>query len=245
MKIAHSLLLAASMMLPVASHSVEFNSGEQQVGLLELYTSEGCSSCPPADRWLSTLLEEDGLWRDIVPVAFHVDYWDYIGWKDRFADPSHTTRQRLHAREQGMRTIYTPGFMYNGKEWRQWFVRRYFDFPDAQPSGELKVRVDKGQAMISFEPTANLQDDIEVNISVLGFGVTTQVHAGENEGETLSHDFVVLGTRKGELDKVADQFSGEISLPDVSQTAPRYGVAVWVNAVGSQQPLQATGGWLN
>ena len=227
------------------ANAVTFESAEKQTGLLELYTSEGCSSCPPADKWLSTLVEEEGLWTDFIPAAFHVDYWDYIGWEDRFADPAYTSRQRSHAREQSMRTIYTPGFFHNGKEWRQWFVRRYFDFPETDPVGKLAVDIENGNASVSFSPLQTTTDDLEVNVALLGFDLETEVKAGENKGDTLKHDFVVLGTKRGPLIQQGEQFLGMIGMPNASQTAPRFGVVVWVNAAGSQRPLQATGGWLN
>ena len=111
-------------------HAVSFKSATEQTGMLELYTSEGCSSCPPADSWLSSLKNEDGLWREFIPLAFHVDYWDYIGWKDRFASPKNSNRQRQYARGQSLKTVYTPGFLYNGEEWRGWFIRRFIDLPE-------------------------------------------------------------------------------------------------------------------
>ena len=92
----HVLILLSSLFFSsyaVAAGTLSAKSPAEQVGLLELYTSEGCSSCPPADRWLSKLKGEPKLWRNIIPLAFHVDYWDYIGWEDRFASPAYTARQ--------------------------------------------------------------------------------------------------------------------------------------------------------
>ena len=103
-----------------ADSSVTFTSPVKQSTLLELYTSEGCSSCPPADQWLSTLKNDKKLWKEIVPIAFHVDYWDYLGWKDEFSKAEYTQRQRNYARWHNLGTIYTPGFVQNGKEWRGW-----------------------------------------------------------------------------------------------------------------------------
>ncbi len=99
-----------------ASAEIVIRSPETQVSLLELYTSEGCSSCPPADRWISKLKKDDRLWSSMIPVAFHVDYWDYIGWKDRFASPEYSLRQRNYARSKNLKTVYTPGFLLNGEE---------------------------------------------------------------------------------------------------------------------------------
>jgi len=238
-----STLVGALLAVNIAS-AVTFESAEKQAGLLELYTSEGCSSCPPADRYLSTLKDKEGLWSEFIPLAFHVDYWDYIGWRDRFASPAHTSRQRQHAREQSMRTIYTPGFIYNGLEWKQWWARQYFDFPETGAAGKLTVDVGDRTASVRFEPINPPAGDLEVDIAVLGFDLETPVAAGENTGVVLKHDFVVLGSRRGKLVHSDGRYVGTIALPEKSEDAPKYAVALWVSQVGSQRPLQAVGGWL-
>lgn len=83
---------------------------QQQAVVVELFTSQGCSSCPPADQILTDLAPRD----DVIALALHVDYWDYIGWKDIFADPGHTKRQKAYAKAVGSRTIYTPQFVVAG-----------------------------------------------------------------------------------------------------------------------------------
>ena len=116
------LTLTLSLLSPLvtATDRQELNSGPEQVTLVELYTSEGCSSCPPADRWLNKKVGDDDLWTRFVPVALHIDYRDYIGWRDRFANPEYTDRQRLIASTHSERTIYTPEVVLNGKPWRKW-----------------------------------------------------------------------------------------------------------------------------
>jgi hypothetical protein len=116
-RVLAAALLALALTAAIAQPLV-IQSPEGRVSLLELYTSEGCSSCPPADRWLSTLRDDPRLWRLVVPVAFHVDYWDYLGWRDRFADPAHAERQRTLAGQGLLSTVYTPGLVLDGKEWR-------------------------------------------------------------------------------------------------------------------------------
>src|SRR5688572_1610666 len=111
-------IFCLSLETPSALDAFRLQSPAQQVHLLELYTSEGCSSCPPADRWLSDLKDDPGLWKNFVPVAFHVDYWDHLGWKDKFARAAHTSRQRRYADEWGANTVYTPGLVLDGAEWR-------------------------------------------------------------------------------------------------------------------------------
>ena len=113
----------AAISLPVTAAPIKLESPEEQVSLLELYTSEGCSSCPPAEAWFTGLRKSPQLWRNFVPVAFHVDYWDSLGWKDPFGSKAYSERQHDHAQHWRNQSIYTPGFVLNGKEWRGWFNR--------------------------------------------------------------------------------------------------------------------------
>ena len=95
MNFVAKLLLFASAILSCSTATagqLVLNSGVEQVTLLELYTSQGCSSCPPAERWLNAYVDSDALWEKTVPMVFHVDYWDYLGWKDTLADSTHAER---------------------------------------------------------------------------------------------------------------------------------------------------------
>src|SRR5437773_2365288 len=102
---------------------LKLQSAESQTPLLELFTSEGCSSCPPAEAWFSKLKDSPKLWKDFIPVAFHVDYWDHLGWKDPFSSKTFSERQGKYAAAWQNESIYTPGFVWNGTEWRGWFNR--------------------------------------------------------------------------------------------------------------------------
>jgi hypothetical protein len=118
--IAYIAMAEISELVVTQKQLTKYESSSRQTALLELYTSEGCSSCPPTDRWMSALENEPGLWNEFIPIALHVDYWDYIGWKDRFVSLEYSARQRQYAQEQSLKTVYTPGFVYNGNEWRNW-----------------------------------------------------------------------------------------------------------------------------
>src|SRR3989449_10775896 len=133
--------------------SLTFQSSGEQTALIELYTSEGCSSCPPAETWLSRLKASPGLWKDFVPLAFHVDYWDYLGWRDPWANKSFSDRQRAYAKQWRSQSIYTPGFVLNGKEWRAWSGRK--DGPEygVANAGVLTVTSsDMNRWQMSFAP---------------------------------------------------------------------------------------------
>jgi hypothetical protein len=151
------------------------NSGTKQVTLLELYTSQGCSSCPPAERWLNEYIDDDDLWTTVVPAAFHVDYWDYIGWKDTYATPEYGERQRDYARAGKARTVYTPGLFANGREWRGWTLRVSPRASDREP-GNLSIVISDGRLEAGFPAKTTL---LELHVALLGFGLETQVERGE------------------------------------------------------------------
>ena len=217
--------------------SLSFESPVKQVALLELYTSEGCSSCPPADRWLSSLEKEDGLWQNFIPVALHVDYWDYIGWKDRFADPAYSARQRQYAREQSLKTVYTPGFTYNGEEWCNWFGKRKMDFASGNMPGVLKLELTDNQATVSFNPSEITRDKLNVSLALLGFDLETKVNAGENKGKKLPHNFVVLAINSANIEWKDNQYIAHLNIPTSQIKSNRYGIVAWVNNSREQKPL--------
>ncbi|MBA3608983.1 MAG: DUF1223 domain-containing protein [Chthoniobacterales bacterium] len=109
---------ALGLTAPLPAADVALESGPMRTHLLELFTSEGCSSCPPAEAWLSKLKDDPGLWRDFVPLAFHVDYWDRLGWRDPFASKIWTARQYEYSARWKSSNVYTPGFVLDGREWR-------------------------------------------------------------------------------------------------------------------------------
>ncbi|MFO1350906.1 MAG: DUF1223 domain-containing protein [Gammaproteobacteria bacterium] len=235
----------ACLSLSALADPVTLQSPANRVNLLELYTSEGCSSCPPADRWLSGLKGDARLWKQVVPVAFHVDYWDDIGWPDRFASAAYGNRQRHYAQTWGTSSVYTPGIVLDGKEWRSWFSRPDLKAPLGPEVGSLTLSIDGQQAAATFATKTQLPERLELNLALLGFGLSTQVKAGENSGRTLDHDFVVLGHKQMVLTRASNgSYRGEITLPEAHVAAPRKGLAAWVSVPGDPRPIQAVGGWL-
>jgi hypothetical protein len=216
-----------------------FSSGELQVNLLELYTSEGCSSCPPAEAWFSTLLDRPDLWRRIVPVVFHVDYWNDLGWQDPFSTPDNSQRQRRYQAEGGVRSVYTPGFVLNGREWRDWFSGA--DLPDnSTAAGLLNVEVTNGQIQATYRNDQHTVEPLELHIALLGFDLSTKVARGENRSKTLTHQFVVLQ----QTTALSDRNEWTLALPHSATGANKHALAIWVTLPKTQRPLQATGGWL-
>jgi len=241
--IAAALLLSAGMSFADGYGTLQLDSGERQVALIELYTSEGCSSCPPADRWFSKLKSERKLWANIVPVALHVDYWNYIGWTDRFSKAGHSDRQREYVRNGDARATYTPGFFSNGKEWRGWFSGDALS--TTRPSvGSLGLGVDDNSVAVRFSPLMDFEDKLIVNVAVLGMGLESNVRAGENNGKKLLHDFVVLNIQTFELHKSAGGYKTIATIDDVQTEAEQLALVAWVSTRTDQTPIQAVGGYL-
>lgn len=227
--------------------SLTFESGPKQVRLLELYTSEGCSSCPSADAWLSDLAKNPRVFKDFVPAGFHVNYWDYLGWKDRLASPDYAERQRRHAGSGGSGSVYTPGFVLDGKEWR------WTDAPPAAGhkaagslTGELTPGKTGAQVKVSFAPAEGSAcgGGCSATVALLGLGLSSEVKRGENAGRLLKHDFAVLGDVSAPLERTAAGWSAAVNLPKPRVPAPRYALALWVAPAGSLAALQSAGGLL-
>ena len=243
---AGALGIATSLSWATAEPAI-WKSGPEQVALLELYTSEGCSSCPPAERWLSGLTNSAALWREVVPVEFHVDYWDNLGWTDRFASPEHTDRQRTYADLWKNPTIYTPELVLNGSEWRRTQSPGGFPTGKRQRTGVLEVTaVATNRLSIRYSPylASHPAGPLEVTAVWLGSDIVSDVRRGENAGSQLHHPFVALRSVTAPLELRDGSGVVELGLPRLPrQAASRLGVAVWVSRVGSPVPEQATGGW--
>ena len=159
-------IMAAIFSLVFMTHHLlaapqDFQSGAGQVTLLELYTSEGCSSCPPAETWLSRLKDSPELWKSVVPVAFHVDYWDYLGWQRSLGDKGLLGQAaRRYANSWGSDQIYTPGVVRNGREWKEW---RTTDKPAEQTTAKPGVlhatSTDGSEWKITFIPAEGAGGD--------------------------------------------------------------------------------------
>src|SRR5438477_2558078 len=227
-----------------ASEPKTFESGDTQSSLIELFTSEGCSSCPTAEKWLSALKSSSDLWKKAVPVAFHVDYWDHLGWRDRFAKPEFTSRQQGYAAAWGGDSVYTPSFVVNGKEWRSWFGGNAMPITSTKV-GVLRVAVgDDGKVSATFAPDTMQARPLALNVALLGNDLESDVKRGENSGRKLRHDFVVLQLAKTDLIASGDRWIGSISIPKQNAEKP-CAFAAWVSGEDGDSPIQATGGWLN
>lgn len=187
-QLAMACILVAQISDTRAAEGCTAQSGPLRAPVIELYTSEGCSSCPPADKWLSTLKGASAN-NGAVVQAFHVGYWDYIGWVDRFASPAHTTRQRKIAANNRQDSIYTPQAVLNGRDWRNWGRLPTSKEPAGASIAVKQVATDHFEALVT--PTPGLAGNWSAYWSVTEHDHSSKVKAGENAGEFLQHDFVV------------------------------------------------------
>ena len=224
-----------------------FTSEQSRVNLIELYTSEGCSSCPPADDWLNKLKHDPRLWSEFIPVAFHVDYWDYIGWKDPFAKPEFGLRQRQYSQQNNLSSVYTPGMLLNGQEWTSWRRQSKLKSVAAKPAGKLTVNIDDNTVSASYHPLSKPKSDPVLNIAILGFDLKVKVNAGENSGRILIHDFVVIGYRRIAMELSSDGLYkvSTATLPKLSANPSTKALVTWVNDKNNLSPIQTTGGWID
>ena len=202
MRITAKTALAISLTLcalqPAYASECLAKSDATTVSLLELYTSEGCSSCPPADKWLSSL-EFDA--KKVIPLAFHVDYWDYIGWKDQFSKAEYSERQRKTAAFAGAGFVYTPQFVFNGRDFKGADESRLNQATTANQKIAARANVSltattqtNGEINLQTTATAVNPADIkhaQVFIAIYENKLVSQIKAGENNGRELKHDYVV------------------------------------------------------
>jgi hypothetical protein len=225
-------LTAASAM----AGGMTLRSGPVRTRLIELYSSEGCSSCPPADAWVSSLRSHARLWKDFVPVVFHVTYWDHLGWADPLADKAYTSRQRAYAASWGTETVYTPGWVLDGAEWRKWGVEP----PAAGPRvGTLEAVEKEGRISARFSPAKDA-GAYDLYAARLGFDLKSNVAHGENAGRRLRHDFIATAIASGRMRREKGAWIAEVSLPPARVRGTGEGLAVWV--IGADgRPVQAVG----
>jgi len=226
------VLLFSSLSL---AYDFKLTSGEYQTQIIELYTSEGCSSCPPADRWLSSLKTSAGLFKDYIPLAFHVGYWDYIGWKDELASPTNASRQKRHKQAKNLSSVYTPGVLKSGKEWRRWRGTN-IDVTNLKV-GLLQVSLKSNHLKASFNPA--IQNDFKLNIALVGMNIESRVLAGENSGKTLKHDFVVL--KHQSFSSSNNDWSIELSPSFFHSKYKTTAFVAWVESTLNPSPIQAVG----
>lgn len=203
-----SVLLIAALMaaLPAAAGACVADSTAERPHLVELYTAEGCSSCPPAEKWLSSLRDSS----NYVGLEYHVDYWDSLGWRDPYADARYTARQRELARRGSRDIVYTPQIAVDGRVWKDWPKPNLPADVGAAPP-PLHVEVTPADAIRVHIATtaASLPDSYRAFAALSENGLSSDVKAGENRGKRLDHDQVVR------------DFAGPLRLPQADAVLKR------------------------
>jgi hypothetical protein len=216
-------------------------SAQGRVPLLELYTSEGCDSCPPTDRWISELRRRGYDGERVVVLAFHVDYWDKLGWTDRFGQRRFSERQRLVNSRNGAGFVYTPQLVLNGKDYRRGirddFAARVADISSAKANADIRLSVTPSEDKLALSGTwsSPVERNVQGWLALYENRLATDVSAGENRNKRLQHDFVVRD--------IAGPFpSGNFAYVfplDARWKRPDLGVASFVQDARSGDVLQA------
>jgi hypothetical protein len=195
-KIAYAFAFSVALCqvsVGASAASCSAQSPANKLSLVELYTSQGCSSCPPADQWLGSFSQRD----DVVPLSMHVAYWDYIGWKDPFAKPEFAQRQRWLAQVSKSNSVYTPGVFVGGGEFREWgssFMQQRLFARNTTAMAQATIRIDKVAG--AWKVVANLEanqaiDNKRLFVAATKSALVSKVKAGENNGRTLTNHHVV------------------------------------------------------
>lgn len=211
-----------------------WESGTKKAHLIELFTSESCSSCPPAEKWLNKLKSHPGLFKTIVPVEFHVNYWNHLHWKDPFSKQKYTDRQRAYASLHGTKTIFTPQILLNGKT----NLRSHSPYPKANnnKAPNLKISYYPEVFKLKLKIESNKTSEFICEAAFLGGNFSNKIPVGENSGKTLSHEFVALNLESS-LSKNKNcnfQFKKHSNYKNKS-------IAVWIKDLKTKEILQATG----
>ena len=234
------LLLSLLALAAQAAEPIVVNSGERRTAVVELYTSEGCSSCPPADRWLSRLVETPGDELQVLALSFHVDYWNYLGWKDRFSSADYTSRQRQLGANNRQHTIYTPEFFVDGREARGSgnILDKIQQANAEEPPLPLQLRVSRDAQGLLLEVATGGAFDAPLHHRYLVFEneLSSDVLRGENAGRKLSHQRVVRYMSPALVLRESNRHRIDI---DPDWKAGNVGVAVLVTSPGSRRYLDA------
>lgn len=237
------LCLASHSPARAESEKIIAASGSSKVNLLELYSSESCSSCPPADQWVSEFESDKELWHKFVPVVFHVDYWNYLSWKDEFSSSDMTARQVAISKTWSRPSVYTPAVILDGAEWPNW-REAPLNGKLVNNGSKLTLIIVQNSAGLFRVKVTGLSPGAKyiVHLAKLGMGITSKITDGENSGKTLKHNFVILDWQNQNLGSAAE--TNFLKFAKSTQKAKKFAMVAWIEEVGRHKALQATGAYL-
>ena len=247
-----ALVAAASLgglaAAPASAETCAAKSGPRMVALVELYTSEGCNSCPPADRWLSSTVPAEANGMNGIALAFHVDYWDRLGWKDRFAAPAWTERQYAMAHANRSRLVYTPQILVHGHDfpdWRGGGSAAALAAIAAKPArARIAIEAQPQRGTIAVKASANVpagsdRKNTALFVALADSRLVSDVKAGENAGVRLTHDHVVRALRGGMAVNASGDASGDVAFSIPAESGVRTTVVAFVQNTENGDVLQA------
>lgn len=217
------------------SFALNWESGTEKIHLVELYTSESCSSCPPAEAWLNNLKDDDLLYKEVVPVEYHVDYWNYLSWEDKHSDNKFTRRQRLFAQKRGT-SVFTPQILQNGKKDLRYSAHYPKKANKKVPNLKVSVNQKTGEVLLTTKNSPNLVCEAVLTQG----GYVSKIRSGENSGKTLKHEFVVEEMKTKRLKNNECRFKF-----DNLENKKGRGIALWLRSPDTFEVIQATGKALN
>jgi hypothetical protein len=201
--LAAAFAALAAPAVPATATTCTAPSDAHLLPLVELYTSEGCDSCPPADRWLSRNFTGA---TPAAVLAFHVDYWNDLGWKDRFSAAAYTERQHQVAQANGLSFVYTPQVVVQGRSVSAWQgdVAAIAALRDQPPAASIELAASRdGDAVVvdarAAVPARDRRNGARLYVALTSDGLESAVKAGENRGATLHHDAVVRALSDGRV----------------------------------------------
>ena len=232
-----------------AAAACHAESGRQTVALVELYTSEGCDSCPPADRWLSSTFAPADARNGAVALAFHVDYWDRLGWKDRFATAAWTKRQYDSARAARSDLVYTPQVLVQGRDFGDWrnpsrSAAAIASLNRVPARANITLEAEAKPGAIAVKATANVtaaadRSGARILVALTEDGLVSEVKSGENAGKRLVHDHVVRALARDIAIDAAGQGVGTVVLPLPAEAGKTSTVVAFVQNAETGVVLQA------
>ncbi len=215
--LARTILLAA-LVAPAAAAA----DGADNVVMVELFTSQGCSSCPPADEALAHLADRD----DVLALALHVDYWDYLGWHDTFAQAEHTKRQAAYRDRMGSRVLFTPQMIVDGAASvpaiRPDIIEEAIDAAARAPH-RAGIEIDRADGLLEAEITGDARRPSTIWVASYEQEATVGIERGENAGRTIIYRNIVE-----KLMKVGPWHGDGPARFPLPQPAPGEGIAVWL-----------------
>jgi hypothetical protein len=246
---AWAMIVAGTLVAaPAWADGCRASSGPTTVPLVELFTSEGCNSCPPADRWLSANFPAGAPTATAVALAFHVDYWDRLGWTDRFAAPEWTARQHAAARANRSSFVFTPQVLVQGKDFPEWRGRGGAAGLAATAAGPARARIalvaEARADAIAIKATAHVpgagdRKGSALYVALADNGLVSDVKAGENAGVRLRHDHVVRALRGGFAVDGNGDVAADVALAWPSEAGQAPTVVAFVQNLETGAVLQA------